>query len=83
MSGNCEMCKKRIEKAALTVKGVKTASWDIPSNVISVIYDSKQGPFTRRSNVQLLLRDTILLLSKAPDGYLQRVAHVLPVQTDN
>ena len=44
MSGNCEMCKKRIEKAALTVKGIKTATWDIPSNVISVIYDPSKEP---------------------------------------
>jgi copper chaperone CopZ len=44
VSGNCEMCKKRIEKAALTVKGIKTATWDIPSNVISVIYDPSKEP---------------------------------------
>jgi copper chaperone CopZ len=44
VSGNCEMCKKRIEKAALTVKGVKMATWDIPSNIISVIYDSNKAP---------------------------------------
>ena len=30
--GNCEMCKKTIEKAALSIKGVKMAKWDIPSN---------------------------------------------------
>jgi periplasmic mercuric ion binding protein len=27
VNGNCEMCKKRIEKAALSVKGVKVAVW--------------------------------------------------------
>ena len=37
--GNCEMCEKRIEKAALSVKGVKLADWDIPSNQISLIYN--------------------------------------------
>ena len=37
--GNCEMCEKRIEKAALSVKGVKLANWDIPSNQISLIYN--------------------------------------------
>ena len=37
--GNCEMCKKRIEKAAFSVKGVKLADWDIPSNQISLIYN--------------------------------------------
>ncbi len=42
VSGNCEMCKKRIEKSALTVKGVKFANWDIPSNLISIIYNPKK-----------------------------------------
>lgn len=39
VSGNCEMCKIRIEKAAFSVKGVKMAIWDIPSNIISVIHN--------------------------------------------
>jgi mercuric ion binding protein len=37
--GNCEVCEKRIEKAALSIKGVKSADWDIPSNQISLIYN--------------------------------------------
>ena len=37
--GNCELCEKRIEKAALSIKGVKLADWDIPSNQISLIYN--------------------------------------------
>lgn len=40
--GNCEMCEKRIEKAALSIKGVKSANWDIPSNQISLIYDPRK-----------------------------------------
>ena len=40
--GNCEICKKRIEKAALSKQGVKYANWDIPSNLISVIYNSNK-----------------------------------------
>ena len=27
VAGNCEMCEKRIEKAANSVKGVKSAEW--------------------------------------------------------
>ena len=38
------MCKKRIEKAAFSVKGVKMASWDIPSNIISLILDPIKAP---------------------------------------
>ena len=28
VEGNCSMCKKRIEKAALSLKGVKYAKWN-------------------------------------------------------
>lgn len=42
VSGNCEMCKERIEKAAIKVKGVKYASWDIPSKQLSVIMDERK-----------------------------------------
>ena len=39
--GMCGMCKNRIEKATFKVKGVKYSNWDIPSNKISLIYNSK------------------------------------------
>ena len=37
--GNCGMCKDRIEKAAISVKGVKYASWDIPSGLLRLVYN--------------------------------------------
>lgn len=37
--GNCGMCKERIEKAAISVKGVKYASWDIPSGQLRLVYN--------------------------------------------
>lgn len=37
--GNCEQCEKRIEKAALSIRGVKSAEWEISSNQISLIYN--------------------------------------------
>ncbi|HUS02121.1 MAG TPA: heavy-metal-associated domain-containing protein [Chitinophagaceae bacterium] len=36
--GNCETCKKRIDKAAHS-DGVATANWDVLSHVLSVSYD--------------------------------------------
>ena len=42
VSGNCEMCKMRIEKAALSVKGVKYANWSIPDNDLRLIYNSNK-----------------------------------------
>jgi hypothetical protein len=42
VDGVCEMCKIRIEKAALGVKGVKYALWDIPSHELSLIFDERK-----------------------------------------
>jgi cation transport ATPase len=43
VNGNCEQCKKRIEKAAYGVPGVKTASWDISSHQLSVILNEEKS----------------------------------------
>ncbi|WP_339706866.1 cation transporter [uncultured Kriegella sp.] len=42
VNGKCAMCKERIEKAALGVKGVKYALWDIPTHQLSVIMDERK-----------------------------------------
>ena len=42
VDGRCEMCKMRIEKAALQVPGVKYASWDIPTHELSIIVDERK-----------------------------------------
>lgn len=42
VDGKCEMCKMRIEKAALDVPGVKFANWDIPSHELSLIIDERK-----------------------------------------
>lgn len=42
VDGVCEMCKVRIEKAALGVKGVKYALWDTPSHQLSLIMDERK-----------------------------------------
>ena len=39
VNGNCEMCKKRIEKAALSVKGVKSAVWHIDHQDLHLVLD--------------------------------------------
>lgn len=38
--GNCEMCKKRIEKAALSA-GAISANWNVETKILSVSYDVK------------------------------------------
>lgn len=42
VKGNCGMCKARIEKAALDIKGVKYVSWDIPSKKLTLIFNEKK-----------------------------------------
>ena len=42
VSGVCEMCKSRIEKGTIKLKGVKYANWEIISNNLSLIYNSKK-----------------------------------------
>ncbi|WP_281230901.1 heavy-metal-associated domain-containing protein [Flavobacterium gelatinilyticum] len=43
VNGNCEQCKKRIEKAAFSVPGVKTASWDVSSHQLNVILNEEKA----------------------------------------
>jgi len=40
VSGSCELCKERIEKAAKSVNGVNTASWDSKTQKIHVEFNS-------------------------------------------
>jgi copper chaperone CopZ len=39
VNGNCDMCKKRIEKAAYSVKGVKSATWHVDHQDLHLIID--------------------------------------------
>lgn len=39
VEGSCEMCKERIEKAALSVNGVTSAMWDINEKVVHLNFD--------------------------------------------
>ena len=40
--GNCDMCKKRIEKAAYATKGVKSAEWHAEDQTLHVIIDENK-----------------------------------------
>jgi len=42
VNGVCGMCKARIEKTAFGIKGVKTASWDIPTHQFTILYDANK-----------------------------------------
>ena len=42
VAGNCGMCEKRIEKAAYSVKGVKSAEWHVDCQDVHVIIDENK-----------------------------------------
>ena len=42
VSGNCGMCKARIEKTAKNVNGVVSASWDKDNKMLKIEFDSSQ-----------------------------------------
>jgi copper chaperone CopZ len=42
VNGNCEMCKKRIEKAAFSVSGVKSADWNIEDHKLYLIVNEEK-----------------------------------------
>lgn len=42
VAGVCVMCKERIEKAALTTKGVKYANWNVQTHMLSLIVDERK-----------------------------------------
>ena len=42
VSGNCNMCKNRIETATLKLNGVKYVNWNSKTSNFSIIYNSKK-----------------------------------------
>ena len=42
VNGNCEMCKSRIEKAAYSVPGVKTANWHVDNETVYLIINENK-----------------------------------------
>ena len=41
VKGNCKMCKKTIETAALSLEGVLKADWDVKTKQVSLVYDDQ------------------------------------------
>ena len=42
VDGVCNMCKERIEKAAIKAKGVKIANWDVNTHELNLIFDERK-----------------------------------------
>ncbi len=59
VNGNCEMCKKRIEKAAFSVKGVKSADWHIDDhNLLLFINEEKCSAIDVKKAIAKVGHDT-------------------------
>ena len=41
-NGNCDQCQKRIQKAAYSVSGVKSAIWNIETHELSLILNEEK-----------------------------------------
>ena len=53
------MCKKRIEKASIKTKGVKSAVWNLETHQLRVIYDEQKVDIeTIKSNISATGHDT-------------------------
>ena len=50
------MCKDRIEKGTIKLKGVKYVNWDIISSNVSLIYNSKKTSLDEHSQGNFLAR---------------------------
>ena len=42
VNGNCEQCQKRIQKAAFSVAGVKSANWNIETHQMAIIINEEK-----------------------------------------
>ncbi len=46
INGNCEQCQKRIQKAAYSVPGVKSASWSVETHQLNVMINEEKCSIT-------------------------------------
>ncbi len=46
VKGNCEQCKKRIEKAAYSIGGVKSAVWEANTQRLNLILNEDKSPLS-------------------------------------
>lgn len=59
VNGVCMMCKERIEKAAITTKGVKTADWNVETHELKLFYDERKTNLqTIQQNIAAVGHDT-------------------------
>lgn len=68
VKGNCEMCKKRIEKAAYAVPGVKSAIWTADNQSLHVIMnEEKATPLQIQESIAKAGHDTETVKASTDD----------------
>ncbi|MES2411952.1 MAG: metal transporter [Bacteroidota bacterium] len=74
VNGNCEQCKKRIEKAAFSVSGVKSAEWHVDDHMLHlIINEEKCSELDVKKAVAKIGHDTDEL--KASDEVYDKLHH--------
>ena len=59
VDGVCKMCKKRIEKASIKTKGVRSAVWNLETHQLQLIYNEQKVDIeTIKSNISAIGHDT-------------------------
>lgn len=43
VNGNCEQCQSRIQKAAFSIPGVKSASWNVETHQLNLILNEEKA----------------------------------------
>lgn len=72
VDGVCNMCKKRIEKACLKTKGVKSAFWNVKTHELNLIYNSTKVDLeVIETNIAAYGHDTKTL--KAPEEAYEKL----------
>jgi cation transport ATPase len=73
VDGVCKMCKKRIEKACLKTRGVKSAFWNVKTHELNLIYNPEKVDLEAiKINIASVGHDTKTL--KAPEEIYMQLA---------
>jgi copper chaperone CopZ len=69
VKGNCGMCEKRIEKAALSVDGVTKADWNKETKVLDITFDDAKADLKKVETAIAKVGHDTPLVKAADDVY--------------
>lgn len=69
VDGVCMMCKKRIEKASLNTKGVKSAIWNVETHELKLIFDERKTDIETISNSVLAVGHDTKTVKATDEAY--------------